>query len=302
MLRRNVTFTARKGCIFMPKIIIVGKGPAGISCALYTARAGIETMIIAKGTGALEKAEKIENYYGIPSPVSGTELSNSGVAQAKRLGVQFIDEEVVGINYLGSFVVKTESGEYSADSLVIATGSPRKTPKIKGLLELEGRGVSYCAVCDAFFYRKKNVCVLGSGEYAVSEVQELKPVVSSVTLLTDGAEPTAAVPEDVTVIKTPIAELVGEERIEKVLFKDGSELPIDGLFVAYGTAGSADLARKLGVFTEGNKITVSEGMATNIPGLFAAGDCTGGMLQVAKAVYEGAKAGTEAVKYLRGGK
>lgn len=286
----------------MPKIIIIGKGPAGISCALYTARAGIETLIIAKGEGALGKAEKIENYYGIAAPLSGEELSASGIAQAKRLGVQFIEEEVVGINYLGIFVVKTEAGEYPADSIVIATGSPRKAPKIKGLAELEGRGVSYCAVCDAFFYRGKNVCVLGSGEYAVSEAEELKPVVASVTLLTDGAEPTAELPEGVKIIKTPIAELSGEERIEKVVFKDGTSFEAEGLFVAYGTAGSAELARKLGVFTEGNKITVSENMATNIPGLFAAGDCTGGMLQVAKAVYEGAKAGTEAVKYLRGGK
>ncbi len=186
--------------------------------------------------------------------------------------------------------------------VILATGAPRKSPNLPGVKELEGRGVSYCAVCDAFFYRGKNVCVLGSGEYAVSEAEELKPVAASVTLLTDGAEPTAGVPEGVKIIKTPIAELAGEDRIEKVVFKDASSFPADGLFVAYGTAGSAELARKLGVFTEGNRITVSENMATNIPGLFAAGDCTGGMLQVAKAVYEGAKAGTEAVKYLRGGK
>jgi thioredoxin reductase (NADPH) len=286
----------------MPKIIIIGKGPAGISCALYTTRAGVETLIIGKGTGSLEKAEKIENYYGLPAPLSGKELSEDGVEQAKRLGAQIIDEEVVGINYLGSFVVKTEAGEYAADSVVIATGSPRKTPKIKGILELEGRGVSYCAVCDAFFYRGKNVCVIGSGEYALSEAHELKPIVASVTLLTDGAEPSAEVPQGVEVIKKPIQELSGEDRIEKVVFKDGTSIETDGLFVAYGSAGSADLARKLGVFTEGNKITVSEGMATNIPGLFAAGDCIGGMLQVAKAVYDGAKAGTEAVKFLRGGK
>ncbi len=286
----------------MPKIIIIGKGPAGISCALYTTRAGIETVIIGKGTGALGKAEKIENYYGFSSPVSGEELSVSGVEQAKRLGAVFIEEEVVGLGYDGGFTVKTDGGEYRADSVVIATGSPRKTPKIKGIAEFEGRGVSYCAVCDAFFYRGKKVCVLGSGEYAVSEVNELKPVVGGVTLLTNGEEPSADIPEGVEVIKTPILELTGSDRLEKIAFKDGTEIAADGVFVALGTAGSADLARKLGVFTDGNRISVSENMSTNIPGLFAAGDCTGGMLQIAKAVYEGAAAGTEAVKFLRGGK
>ncbi len=286
----------------MPKIIIIGKGPAGVSAALYTTRAGIETVIIGKGTGSLGRAEKIENYYGFSAPVSGEELSDNGVEQAKRLGAVFIEEEVVGIGYDGGFAVRTDGGEYRADSVILATGSPRKAPKIKGIAEFEGRGVSYCAVCDAFFYRGKAVCVLGSGEYAVSEVNELKPVVGSVTLLTNGEEPSAAIPDGVDVIKKPVAEFKGGDRLERIVFKDGAEIAADGVFIALGTAGSADLARKLGVFTDGNRISVSENMSTNIPGLFAAGDCTGGMLQIAKAVYEGAAAGTEAVKFLRGGK
>jgi len=284
----------------MPKVIIIGKGPAGISCALYTARAGIETTIIGNGTGALGKAEKIENYYGFSAPVSGADLSECGVEQAKRLGAEIIPEEVVGIAYDGAFTVKTRGGEYRSEGVVIATGSPRKAPSIKGIEEFEGRGVSYCAVCDAFFYRGKNVCVLGSGEYAISEARELLPLVGRVTILTNGDELTGEAPEGAEIVKEPVLELKGGDRIETVLFKDGSEIGTDGLFVAYGTAGSADLARKLGVFTDGNKISVNEDMSTNIPGLFAAGDCTGGMLQVAKAVYEGAAAGMAAIKYLRG--
>lgn len=286
----------------MPKIVIIGNGPAGISCALYTARAGIETTIIGNGLGALGKAEKIENYYGFRAPISGAELVDSGIEQAKRLGAQIVNEEVVGISYDGSFVVRTDGGEYRADSVVIATGSPRRTPKIKGIQELEGRGVSYCAVCDAFFYRGKNVCVLGSGEYAINEVRELLHVAGKVTLLTSGNELTVEVPQGVEHIIKPVAELRGSDRLESIIFADGTELQSDGVFIAYGTAGSADLAKKLGVFTNGNKIIVSEKMSTNIPGLYAAGDCTGGMLQVAKAVYDGATAGTEAVKFLRGGK
>ena len=284
----------------MSKIIIIGKGPAGVSCALYTARAGIETTIIGNGSGSLGKAEKIENYYGFALPLSGEELSSSGIEQAKRLGVQMIEEEVVGIGYDGSFTVRTDKGEYRADSVVIATGSPRKTPNIKGIVDFEGRGVSYCAVCDAFFYRGRNVCVLGSGEYAVNEARELLHVAGKVTILTNGSELKGEVPEKAEIINKPVAELKGSDRLESVLFTDGTEIQAEGVFIAYGTAGSADLAKKLGVFTEGNKIIVSENMSTNVPGLFAAGDCTGGLLQVAKAVYEGALAGTEAVKYLRG--
>lgn len=286
----------------MSKVIIIGKGPAGVSCAIYTLRAGIETTIIGNGTGALGKAEKIENYYGLSAPISGAELSETGIEQAQRLGAEIIAEEVVGMGYDGGFSVKTQGGEYRGDSVVIATGSPRKVPGIKGIEEFEGRGVSYCALCDAFFYRGKRVCVLGSGEYAINEASELMPIVGTVTILTNGDELVGEPPEGVEVLKTPLSELRGGERLESVSFKDGSEILTDGLFVAYGTAGSADLARKLGVFTEGNKISVNEDMETNIPGLFAAGDCTGGMLQVAKAVYDGAKAGTSAVKYLRGGK
>ncbi|NLL45756.1 MAG: NAD(P)/FAD-dependent oxidoreductase [Clostridiales bacterium] len=286
----------------MSKVIVIGKGPAGVSCAIYTVRAGIETVIIGSGTGALGKAEKIENYYGLSAPISGAELSETGIEQARRLGAEIISEEVVGMGYDGGFSVKTQGGEYRAESVVIATGSPRKAPGIKGIEEFEGRGVSYCALCDAFFYRGKTVCVLGSGEYAINEARELMPIVGKVTILTNGDELAGEPPEGSEVVKTPLSELKGGERLESVSFKDGSEIATDGLFVAYGTAGSADLARKLGVFTEGNKISVNEDMETNIPGLFAAGDCTGGMLQVAKAVYDGAKAGMSAVKYLRGGK
>ncbi|HHU06041.1 MAG TPA: NAD(P)/FAD-dependent oxidoreductase [Clostridiales bacterium] len=286
----------------MSKVIVIGKGPAGVSCAIYTARAGIDTTIIGNDIGSLGKAEMIENYYGFAEPISGAELSAKGIAQAERLGVRIISEEVVGMGYDGAFSVKTQSGEYRADSVVIATGSPRKTPKIKGIEEFEGLGVSYCAVCDGFFYRGKSVCVLGSGEYALNEARELIPIAHQVTILTNGEELAGRAPEGVEVIEKLVSELRGGDRLDGVLFKDGSEINADGVFIAYGTAGSADLARKLGVFTEGNKILVNEEMETNIPGLFAAGDCTGGMMQVAKAVYEGARAGMAAIKYLRGGK
>lgn len=283
----------------MAKIIIIGSGPAGISAALYTVRAGVETTILSKGSGALQKTEKIENYYGFAQPVTGPELAAAGIAQAKRLGAKFVEAEVVGLSYEEDYMVETTAGTYHADGIIIATGSPRKTPRIAGVAELEGRGVSYCAVCDAFFYRGKNVVVLGNGEYALHEAAALQPVAGSVTVLTDGADAAAAFPAEVEVNTAKIAKIEGEERVSGVLFEDGARLAADGVFVAYGVAGSAELARKIGAETEGSRIVVDANCATALPGLYAAGDCTGGLLQIAKAVYEGAKAGTELIKHLR---
>ncbi|SFR88475.1 NAD(P)/FAD-dependent oxidoreductase [Anaeromicropila populeti] len=283
----------------MANVIIIGNGPAGISTALYTTRAGIKTTIIGKDFGALGKASEIENYYGFRTPISGTELITNGIEGARRLGAEILTDEVVGISYEQKFTVITKENEYTADSVVIATGSSRTTPKIEGLKELEGYGVSYCAVCDAFFYKQKNVAVLGNGSYALHEALELFPTSASVTILTNGKEPDVSIPDIIQINTNTIKSVDGNGILEKVHFTDGSTLPISGLFIAIGIAGSSDLAKKIGAETKNNKITVDENMSTTVPGLYAAGDCTGGLLQISKAVYEGAKAGTEVIKYLR---
>ena len=283
----------------MKEVIIIGNGPAGISASLYTARAGIKTTVIGKDGGALMKADKIENYYGFENPISGEYLINAGMAQSKRLGVEMMNDEVTSIGYEGKLTVKTVNGEYKADSVILATGANRVVPKIKGIDTYEGKGVSYCAVCDGFFYRGKDVAVLGNGEYALSEAMELLPIVKSVTMITNGKELTAKIPENIHVIAKEIEKFTGTDSFEKILFKDGTSLTVSGVFVALGIAGSTDFAKKLGAEISGRNIVVDEKMATNVPGLYAAGDCTGGMFQIAKAVYEGAKAGTEAVKYLK---
>ena len=283
----------------MANIIIIGNGPAGISTALYTTRAGIDTTVIGRDYGALGTASEIENYYGFSDPVSGTDLITNGIEGARRLGANIINDEVVGISYGEKLTVITKENEYSADGVVIATGTSRTTPKIDGLKELEGHGVSYCAVCDAFFYREKDVAVLGDGNYALHEALELLPTSKSVTILTNGKEPDVAIPDTIKIDTRVIKAIEGNDTVSGILFEDGLSLPISGLFVAIGIAGSAELAKKLGAETKNNKIVVDENMSTNIPGLYAAGDCTGGLLQISKAVYEGAKAGTEIIKYLR---
>ena len=141
--------------------------------------------------------------------------------------------------------------------------------------------------------------MLGSGEYALHEVQALLPVAHSVTLLTGGAPLTAQFPPEVVVRTEAVEAILGEERVTGVQLKDGGTLEVSGVFVALGVAGSTALARKLGAEVNGSRIVVDDHMQTSLPGLYAAGDCTGGLLQVAKAVYEGAVAGTEAAKALR---
>ena len=283
----------------MSNVIIIGSGPAGISAALYTARAGVETLVIGGGAGALAKADRIENYYGFAEPVAAKDLLAAGIAQARHAGAEVLEDEVVGIGFGTKLTVSTQSQEYEADYVVLATGASRSTPPIPGLRELEGHGVSYCAVCDAFFYRGKDVAVLGSGEYAMHEAAELLPVVGSVTVLTNGAPLTGVLPEGARLDTRKISAFAGDGVVERAEFEDGESLPISGVFVAVGVAGSTDLAKKLGAATEGTRILVDEKMATNVPGLYAAGDCTGGMLQIAKAVYQGAQAGTSIVAEIR---
>ena len=285
----------------MPNIVIIGSGPAGVSAALYAVRAGVDTAIITKGPGALDRAEKIENYYGFAQPVSGAELERRSIENAKRLGVRFVTAEAVGLTYTDKLTVETVGENYPADAVILATGASRAVPRIPGFAGMEGHGVSFCAACDAFFYRGKDVAVLGSGEYALHEVQALLSVAKSVALLTNGSPLAAQFPPEVKVHPQKVDAILGEKVVTGVQLSGGETLAVSGVFAALGVAGSTALARKIGAEVDGNRIAVDEKMQTTVPGLYAAGDCTGGLLQVAKAVYEGAQAGTEAAKALRKG-
>ena len=285
----------------MPNIVIIGSGPAGVSAALYAARAGVQTTVLTKGPGALDRAELIQNYYGFAEPIAGAELERRGIEGAKAVGVEFVTTEAVGLTYTDKLTVETLAGDFPADAVILATGASRAAPRIPGLAGLEGHGVSYCATCDAFFYRGRDVAVLGSGVYALHEVQALLPVVKSVSLLTNGMPLTAEFPPEVTVYPQKVEAVLGEQVVTGVQLSDGQEVALSGVFVALGVAGSTALARKLGAEVNGSRIVVDDHMQTSLPGLYAAGDCTGGLLQVAKAVYEGALAGSEAAKALRKG-
>ena len=283
----------------MENIIIIGGGPAGISAALYAARSGRDPLVIEHGAGGLKKAEKIENYYG-GGTLSGQELYDRGIDQAKTLGVRILTAQVVGVEGFDTFTVHTDQGDFDAKAVILATGTSRKAPVIPGLKELEGRGVSYCAVCDAFFYRGKKVAVIGNGDFALKEAEEIGNVASEVTILTNGLPGAFSRKPEYPVRTEKIQNLKGTDFLEGVELADGTGLEVSGVFVAIGTAGSTEIARRMGAeLTEKGNIRVDEEMRTTIPGLYAAGDCTGGLLQVVKAVYEGAVAGMEASRYTR---
>ncbi len=278
----------------MADLIIIGGGPAGISAALYTVRAGFDVTVIDNGNSSLLKTERIENYYG--ANMSGEELYRYGIKQAKDLNVNVVCAEATKLDAAGGFTVETADGKtFSSKALLLATGTKRAMPNIKGIEKYIGKGVSFCAVCDAFFYRGKKVAIIGSGEYAKSEAEDLAVAKEIVHLLNGNKALTEFCHP---VIDKKIAEIKGDQKVSGVVFYDGSEIEVDGIFVAEGTAGGFEFAKKLGLLLDKNKIKTDD-TSLLIPGLFAAGDCTTGDMQVAKAVEEGRVAAMKIIGFLR---
>lgn len=281
----------------MKDVIIIGKGPAGISAALYAVRGGASVSVIAKDGGALTKADLIQNYYGFENGINAKQLIQNGITQAENLGVKFFENEVVGIEFAQhGYLVKTLTDTKQADVVIIACGTSRNIPPIENIDRFEGKGVSYCAICDGFFYRGKRVAVIGNGGYALSEYHVLKNIIQDVTIYTNGLK---AEFDEIKADERKIKAFEGEDIIKNIVFEDGSSIPVDGVFIACGSAGAFELSKKVGLAISQNKIVTDEKRATNIPGIFAAGDCVSGLQQIAKAVCDGMIAGTEALKYLK---
>ena len=279
--------------------IVIGAGPAGISASIYIKRANKNVLVLYSGTSELEKAEKIDNYYGFANGISGKKLYENGIIQAKNLGIDVEEKEVVDIEFLknSNFIVKTTNENFESKTIVIATGNKKIKPNIKGINKFDGKGISYCAICDGFFYKGKDVAVIGDGNFAISEAKDLEGVAESIKILTNGRD--VRLENEFELDTRKIKEIGGEEKVEFVEFEDGEKINVNGVFIAQGVAGGINFAKKLGIFTEEDNIIVNENMETNIRGIFASGNLTGGLLQVNKAVYEGAKAGLQVVKYLK---
>ncbi len=285
-------------------VVVIGGGPAGIQAAIYTQRAGFSTLLISAGKTELSKAHNIENYFGFSEPITGKSLQQAGIEQAQRLGIEILAEQVTGAGFSlsgTSYELHTANTKVEAEALIVATGMAKQASKIKGAQELLGNGVSYCATCDGFFYRGKKVGIVGGAEFALSEAKELEPLASEVIVFLNGKEPSADFQSaGFTVYPGKIKELKDSSGyLDSVILDSDESVQLAGLFFAEGQAGAVSLALKLGLETVGNAIKVDENMKTNMPGIYACGDCTGKRPQVAVAVGQGAIAGMEASDYLR---
>lgn len=275
--------------------IVIGSGPAGISASLYLKRSGLNVIVLTTHDSALLKAELVENYYGTGA-VTGIDLYNQGINQAQKLKIEIKEEQVFSAgmiplpnNQVG-FSVKTDKETYCTKTVVLATGTKRSIPNIVNIKDYADKNISFCAICDGFFYRKKDVYVLGYGKYALSEAEELMKIANSVTILTNGKTPEFKINENIKVINTPIKQFHGETKLEQIEFIDDTIIDVPGLFVAWGIAGGYDFARKIGIEVNNNKLVVNDKMETNVKGFFACGDVIGSPYQVSSAVYEGSVA------------
>ncbi len=292
----------------MADVIIIGGGPAGASAAIYTARADQETLVFDKGGGTTRDVETIDNYYGFPEGTTGPELVELGHEHAERFGAEFRPEEVIRVGQEGMrYSVETESGEYTAEGLIIATGGSYKTPGIGNIEEYENQGVSHCVECDAFFFQDQTVGVVGAENYAAKEALLLLDYTEDVTLYTNGDELAMDDQlverldrEDIPVVEDPIDRIEGDGELERAVFDDGTEISLDGLFIAVGQAGGQDLAEMLGLPTDENYIAVDEELKAGMDKVYAAGDCIGGNRQVASSVGEGANAAINLLEEMRG--
>jgi len=285
----------------MYNTIIIGAGPAGITAGLYLKRANIDVMIIENEDSVLMKTEKIENYYGFKNGITGRELYENGILQAKNLNIPVFQEEVLKIEKEKIYKVYTDKKVYETKNIILATGNKKNKPNIDGIDEFEGKGISYCAICDAFFYRQKNVAIIGSGNYAFSELKDLINIAKKVTILTNGRDirENRSSATEVDICTKKIKKITGGNRVSKVIFDDNTTIDLDGIFIAEGVAGTLDFAKKLGIITDKNKIVVDNNMRTNINNIYACGDCTGGILQISKATYEGMIAAFDIIKSTR---
>lgn len=264
--------------------IIIGKGPCGISCAVYLKRFNLNPLIIAKDGGALEKASTIDNYYGFSS-IKGTDLIELGITQAKNLDIPIIDDEVISVEVLDHIYIKTKTKTYEAYTLFLAMGKSRNTLKVKNVSLYEGKGISYCAICDGFFFKNKNIGIVGAGPFMENEYEVLKNFSKNITIFTNEEETKV----EGKIVKDKIISVSGSERLETVTTQNKT-YQIDGLFVAIGHQSGMSLALHLGIELKDGNIVVDSKMKTNIPHIYAGGDVIGGILQISKAVSDGALA------------
>ena len=288
-------------------VMIVGAGPAGLQAALHAARKKTSVVVLGKCEQSSIYPAHVENYLCVDGVADGADLLAIAVGQAKRFGARIKEEDVLHIEQQDKlFAVKTDSGDYIARTLILATGTSRKKLKVEGEKRLFGRGVSYCVDCDANFYRNSKVAVVGNGSAAVDGALTLLGYASEVSLIAKELTISPGLQEKLTssdvVVKEGawIEKIQGENEVESLLLDDGTQLVLDGVFVELGAKGAVELAVNLGVMLDMETMThidTNKKQATNIAGIYSAGDIAGQPYQMAKAVGEGCVAGWEAANY-----
>ncbi len=294
-------------------VIIIGGGPGGLSAAQYASRAKLKTIVLDKSAaaGALAYTSHIENYPGLASPVSGRELLDIFRRQAVNFGTEYVEAQVIGVK-LDTDVkeVFTMEKNYSGKAVIIATGSMGRKPTIKGEAEFLGRGVSYCAVCDAAFFKDKVVCVIGNSEEAVKEAGYLTRFAETVYLISPTeklkveSHPSLEEKNLKIITESSAVSIEGGETVEKITLigpdKQEKEIPLSGVFVyIHGSKPIVDFLYGALELKETECIEANRMMETSTPGVFAAGDvtCTE-VRQVVIAAANGCLAALSAEKYI----
>jgi thioredoxin reductase (NADPH) len=295
-------------------VIIIGAGPAGLTAALYAGRAGLKTLVIEKmGIGGrILTSEMIENYPGFPGGVTTQELMKRMEDQAREVSVTFEIDQVTGIDP-DNKRIKTAAAEYIARAIIIATGAVARKLSVPGEERLTGRGVSYCATCDAPFYKNKKVIVTGGGNTVAEEALYLTRFASSVTILHRRNQMRASAilqerlkanPKINFLLETVILEINGAAKVESVKTRNvvsGAEgiVPCDGVFVYIGYDPDTSLFKGKIKLDEYGFIAAGENLATSCEGVFVCGDCRKkDLYQVITACAEGAVAADAAYKYI----
>jgi thioredoxin reductase (NADPH) len=297
-------------------LIILGGGPAGLSAGLYAARNKTKTLMIEKSMigGLAVYAELLENYPGFPDGISGMDLGQLMHTQAEKFGLKTLMAEISALNLKDNpKVVTTSEGEFTAKAVIVALGSDRINMNVPGEKEFVGRGVSYCATCDAAFYRGKPVAVVGGGDSAISEALHLTKFASKVSVIHRRdkwratpvfVDKALANPKMEFILNTTIDSVQGGDKVETLNLnnvKSGakSELKVDGIFVAIGQSPNTQLVKGVLSLDTGGYIITNEKMETSLPGVLAAGDIRSNSIrQVISAAGDGATAAIYADKYI----
>ncbi|MDA1675021.1 thioredoxin-disulfide reductase [Bacillus cereus group sp. TH152-1LC] len=296
-------------------VIIIGAGPAGLTAAIYAARANLKTLMIERGVpgGQMVNTEEIENFPGFES-ILGPELSTKMFSHSQKFGAEYTYGDVKGISIDGDYkIVETSKQNYKTKTIIIATGTEHKKLGIPGEKELSGRGVSYCAVCDGAFFKERELVVIGGGDSAVEEALYLTRFASKVTVIHRRDQFRAQPILQERLLNNPkveiiwnhtVDEILGEKVVEKLSIRDVNtgerkEFKANGAFIYIGMLPLTEAFKNLPISNEEGFIITNEILETSIPGIFAAGDCREKMLrQVVTATADGSIAAQSAQHYI----